>query len=68
MAAIARTLAVEEAIPVIIWRSAADNQSITLKIEALDAYASKPNRQIPPRAKRPIRLTVSGRGLTDDYQ
>jgi L-fucose dehydrogenase len=65
--AIARTLAVEEAIPVIIGRSAADNQAVIEKIEALGgiAYGIEAELTNPAECEKAIRLTVERFGRID---
>lgn len=65
--AIARTLAVEEAIPVIIGRSATDNQAVIEKIEALGgiAYGIEAELTNPAECEKAIRLTVERFGRID---
>lgn len=65
--AIARTLAVEEAIPVIVGRSAADNQVVIEKIEALGgmAYGVEAELTDPAECEKAIRLTVERFGRID---
>lgn len=65
--AIARTLAIEEAIPVIIGRSAADNQLVVEKIEALGgmAYSIEAELTDPAECEKAVRLTAERFGRID---
>jgi L-fucose dehydrogenase len=65
--AIARTLAIEEAIPVIVGRSAADNQVVIEKIEALGgmAYGIEAELTDPTECEKAVRLTVDRFGRID---
>jgi L-fucose dehydrogenase len=65
--AIARTLAVEEAYPVIVGRSAEDNALVVEKIAALGgmAYGIEAELTRPEECERAIRLTVERYGRID---
>lgn len=65
--AIARTLAIEEAIPVIIGRSAADNQLVVEKIEVLGgmAYSIEAELTDPAECEKAVRLTAERFGRID---
>jgi len=65
--AIARTLAVEEAIPVIVGRNAADNEAVIEKIEALGgmAYSIEAELTYPTDCEKAVRLTVERYGRID---
>jgi L-fucose dehydrogenase len=65
--AIARTLAVEEAYPVIVGRSAEDNALVVEKIAALGgmAYGIEAELTRPEECERAIRLTIERYGRID---
>lgn len=65
--AIARTLAIEEAYPVIIGRNASDNEWVVEKIAALGgmAYAIEAELTRPDECEKAIRMTVERYGRID---
>lgn len=65
--AIARTLAIEEAIPVIVGRNAQDNVLVVEKIEALGgmAYSIEAELTQPEECEKAVRLTVERFGRID---